>query len=141
MEKIIWQDDYQTMYVKQVKGDISYIYHLIIGIKAQTNSWEGNLKLNYQAEDGFLFDDEELKTKLKNIIDNNLETQLNIIDEIKNTDSSIVFDCKKDTVRVSGNLGNTIDDTYQLSFSFIGTKQILVNLYNYLKENPSEYEE
>ncbi len=141
MEKIIWQDDFQTMYVKQIKGDISYIYHLIIGIKAQTNSWEGNLKLNYQAEDGFSFDDEELKDKLKTIIDNNLEEQFEIVDVLQDTDSLITFNCKKEFVEISGKIGNTIDDTYQLSFSFDASKEIIVNLYNYLKENPSEYEE
>ena len=141
MEKIIWQDDFQTMYVKQIKGDISYIYHLIIGIKVQTNSWEGNLKLNYQAEDGFSFDDEKLKDKLKTIIDNNLEEQFEIVDVLMDTDSLITFNCKKEFVEISGKIGNTIDDTYQLSFSFDASNEIIVNLYNYLKENPSEYEE
>ncbi len=134
MEQTIWEDTQIIMYVKST-GNISsfdFLEGFIFGIKAKTSSWVSQEPLKYSAEDGFQLQLDEFLPVLKQQVDNYTERQIKIEDQEQDTNGWILFDCKNNKVEVSGELGNTIDDTFQLKFKFEATSQILINLYNVL---------
>ena len=138
MEKIIWQTDNCKMYIRFRNDYVDNFFprpcaSFIIGVELKKSSWIGG-ELTYRAEDGFNMTGSGLLSELGRLVNSYSEKEFRIQDAEADTDGYILFDCKPDCVKVSGQLGATFCGDVVSKFKFTANASILYNLYDALKE-------
>ena len=149
MEKIIWkenQEGYQCEIYVRVSDDFKnstdeYLKpycEYVFGIRETKPAWISQ-NITFVAEDSFTMFGNELLNALEFQINDYKEVEIKVYDHLQDTDSQLVFDCKKDKIVLKGTLGNTTSenfaDSIKTTFEIEVDKTILNSLFEVLKQN------
>ena len=142
MKETIWKTDSVEMYLKFMNNHgLKYEYprpftSFIVGIDLRFDSWLGEGgEVECKGEEGFNLIGEQFLNELEKVARNYQETKIRLEDDLQDTDAFVLFECLKDKVLVSGQLGDSIGSPFVSKFEFEANSNILQNLYEKLKEN------